>query len=147
MDSFTTITNFISSWVYNGYSPDGGDPAELQLDALHLAALDMNEYSTPDNPNRYIVLITDNVFHQNECGSEVTKSQVINELTASGCRVYISLWEETPTSTNFRDYWYNGLNVNTGEFDPTNYSIGIPVEDLYPLAKLRARIIADWPSN
>lgn len=147
LNNFTTVNNFISGYVNNGYSPNGGDWPELQLDALHLAVEDMSEYSTPGNPNRYIVLITDYWFHQNEGGSEVTKGQVINELTASGCSVYISLWEESEFSTYLRDNWYCGLNVNGGEFDPANYELSAEIKDKYPLANLRDRIIANWPSD
>lgn len=145
LNSFSSVTGFISSWLNNGYSPDGYDAAELQLDALHLAAQDVNAYSTAGNPNRYIVLITDNVFHENEGGSSVTKSQVTTELTNSGARVYISLWEQTAESTYLQDQVYNGLAVNAGEFDQANRVPSAAIEDKYPLARLRARVMTDWP--
>ena len=42
LNTFTNVGSFISGWVNNGYSPWGGWDPELQLDALHLAAQDMN---------------------------------------------------------------------------------------------------------
>ena len=138
LDSFTSVADFINVWVKNGYAPDGGDNPELQLDALQLGVQDMNAYSTPSNPNRYIVLITDDVFHENTCGSTVTEGDVIDELTASGCRVYISLWEDP--SDPWLDSYYDDLLVNGGEFDPCNYYTP-ETGAKYPLARLRARIL------
>ena len=131
MESFTTVNDFISGWVNNGYSPVGGDAPELQLDALHLAAEDMNAYGVPGR--RYVVLITDNTFHEGQCGSIVTEQQVIDELIASGCMVYISLWDEAYQPA------YSGLTVN-GEFDPADTNATDPAYK-YPLTRLRASIL------
>jgi len=143
LSGFTSVSDFLSGWLDKPYWPNGGDAAELQLDALHLAAQDMNAYSTAENPNRYIVLITDNVFHYLNDGSgtntTMTKAGVTEELTSSGCRVYISLWEGY---LQLQDT-YDGLQVN-GEFDPVDYEAE-ELAGIYPLARLRARIMADWP--
>jgi hypothetical protein len=146
LDAFATVDSFISDWVHDDYAPNGGDEPELQLDALHLAAQDMGDYSTPGNPNRYIVLITDHEFHylndpypSSGC-SVLTKADEVDELTTSGCRVYISLWGGAYEGD------YQGLTVNGGEFDPSgdDYS---DMDKKYPLARLRARIMADWPTD
>ena len=145
LGAFAGVASFISTWVNNDYGPDGGDPQELQLDALHIAAQDMNAHSTPGNPNRYIVLITDNIYHEHEGGSTVWKQDVVAELTNSGCKVYISLWEVDPANPQLVGP-YEDLLVNTGEFDAPNQDTRF-VEDMYPLDKLRVRILAGWPSD
>ncbi len=148
---FTSLSGFQSvagfdSWVDNGYDPSGGDSPELQLDALHYAAQDMDAYSTPNNPNRYIVLITDNTYHYandpygpypgDVWPSNLTVNGVASELTSSGCQVYISLWEDAYHND------YTNLVVNGGQFDPSN-SAGTDQEGnwKYPLDNLRARIL------
>jgi len=145
LSAFVRVSSFISTWVNNDYGPDGGDPQELQLDALHIAAQDMNTYSTAGNPSRYIVLITDNVYHEHEGGSTVWKQDVITELTNSGCKVYISLWVQNPLDPWLNPY-YEGLLVNGGEFDVPR-SNPPDLAHLYPLDNLRARILANWPSD
>ena len=62
-----------------------------------------------------------------------------HELTESGCRVYMSLWEESAESTYFEDEWYNNMTVNGGEFDSVDRTAEPP--QLYPLARLRSRIL------
>ncbi len=94
LSSFTDLDSFSTDWVNDGYSPNGGDGPELQLDSLCLGAQDMIAYSTPGNPNTYIVEITDSIFHDDEGGSTVTEPQTISDLTSSNCKVYISLWDE-----------------------------------------------------
>jgi len=143
LTDYTTLNDFVANWIDNGYSPSGGDPQELQLDALHLAVTDMNSYSVPGNPNRYIVLVTDAPFHENEGGSVVTEDQVKSELAASGCKTYLSLWDD--------GYWsaplvqlYQGLTIN-GDYDPVDRQAYTAA--LYPLNKVRARIMELWPSD
>ncbi len=141
--SFTTVAAFKSSaWLYDGYSPNGGDAEELQLDALDSAAQDMVAHSTPGNPNRYIVLVTDSAFHDDEGGSTVTESQVTSELTGSGCKVYISLydydgswiWPSSPEDT------YAGLDINGG-FDDMDYNTDLA--HMYEFDKLKAEILGN----
>ena len=140
LHAFTTVNDFINNWVDTDYSPRGGDTPELQLDALYYAVQDMNAYCTPWNSNRYIVLITDSPYHEDGCGSEVAKQQVVDELTDSGCQTFISLWESTPESHTLETYWYNNMTVNGGEFDPPEYFAEDP-EGLYPLDALRDDIL------
>lgn len=105
MNSFANVTSFISGWVYDSYGPNGGDGEELQLDALHIAAEDMNLCSTPGNANRYIVLITDDTFHENDYdpltgyGSQYTKAGVLGELTSpdAGCTYPFGIRGSFPT--------------------------------------------------
>lgn len=131
---FTTLSAF-TEWLNSSYEPEGGDRPELQLDALHFAAQDMSAHAV--SPRRYIVLITDSDFHENEGGSTVTMVQVVSELTATGCPVFISLWGWSEAS-------YQNLIVNGGAFDPVNPGgTDQPGNWKYPLANLRARILAD----
>ncbi len=140
---FTSLSGFQSvagfdSWVDNGYDPSGGDSPELQLDALHYAAQDMDAYSTPNNPNRYIVLITDSNYHYSGDGygaSTLTEDGESQELTSSGCQVYISLWEDAYHND------YTSLVVNGGQFDPSNFAGTDQGNWKYPLANLRSRIL------
>jgi hypothetical protein len=135
LGAFQELTN-VTAWIDNGYNPHGGDNSELQLDALHYATQDMNVNAI--STHKYIVLITDNVYHNDSGGSDVTLSQVTSELAATGCPVYISLWNDAFCSD------YTQLIVNGGEFDPPNPS-GTDQNGnwKYPLANLRARILVD----
>jgi len=143
--SFRDVDSFITAWVKNGYSPLGGDSPELQLDALDIALEDMNEYSVANNPNRYIVLITDNSFHEDDYdpatgwGSQFTKRAIIDRLEASGCRAHISLWPPWASETT-----YAGLAVNGGFDQPCT---GCDVDQLYPLDNLRHSILSHWPTE
>lgn len=58
LNDFTTLQSF-EQWLPTGWLWWGGDPPELQLDALHAAAQDMNAYSTAGNPRRYIIVVTE----------------------------------------------------------------------------------------
>lgn len=146
LDAFVDVEAFIDNFVNDGYTPYGGDGPELQLDALHLAATDMNGYSTQGNPNRYIVLITDAPFHEDDydpytgSGSHYSEAEVVDELTESECKVYISLW-----GAGYEGI-YSSLTVNTGALDPSGDQSS-PIDRKYPLTKLRARIAADWPTD
>ena len=126
----------ITQWIENGYSPDGCDPYELQLDALHYAALDVNAYAS--SSRKYIVLITDNKYHNHEGGSTVWKDDVRNDLIATGCPVYISLWNDAFHND------YTQLIVNGGAFDPANSS-GTDQSGnwKFPLTELRSRILSE----
>jgi len=139
LSDFTDIADLISGWVHNGYSPYGGDFTELQLDALHLAAEDMNDNSASGNPNKYIVLITDYDYHYKDDGSgksTLTEDEVRDELEDSGCAVYVSLWEDQ----HQWDSCYEDFLVNDGEFDPCDRVAG-QMEDKYPFTRLRSRIL------
>ena len=152
LGAITSTGNFINNWIYDGYRPDGGDAPERQLDALDSAAQDMNARSISGNPNRYIVLITDSVFHCLGDGGPSTlikgdtNSGEIQKLTATGCEVYISLWDNGTWQPALQTT-YGGLTVNGGEFDPPDMDSGTTSNALYPLNKLRTRIMANWPSN
>ena len=93
---------------------------------------------------KYIVLVTDAGYHEHEGGSTVWKDDVIDELTATGSCVYISLWDEEPWSPPhhcLEDIYYFDLTVNNEEFDDANYD---PEADLlYPLVNLRDGILSD----
>ena len=133
-----TLTN-------NPYVPVGGDPPELQLDALHYAAQDMNAYAAT-SAHKYIVLITDTTFHYDGDSYGYTgfaKSQIIDALTATECPVYISVWDPDDYYQLETDRWYAGLTVNSGQFDPSKDGQNNPTEPLYPLANLRSRILSD----
>lgn len=137
LGQFTSVAS-ITNWLDTYYAPDGGDGPELQLDALHYAGEDLDANAT--SVRKYILLITDTNYHENEGGSLVTKSQVISELTDIGCPVYISLWNEQ----NCRQY-YSDLVVNGGEIDsPNPGGTDLPGNYKYPLARLRSRILSDW---
>ena len=146
LSQFTTLTAFVN-WLGTSYRPNGGDDPELQLDALHYAALDMDNAVSP---LKYIVLITDNTYHNNEGGSTVSLTQVNSELTTSGCPVFLSLWElptgvgwlYDPTAQDPKAY--NEVVLNEGEVDMPNYiGTDVPGSWKYPLAALRARILPD----
>lgn len=135
LSRFSTTDAFIAS-LSAYYGPDGGDGPELQLDALHYAALDMATNAL--SSRKYIVLITDTTYHDNEGGSKISKAQVIQELTASGCPVFVSLWDESVRGA------YSDLLVNGGEFDvPNLVGNDQPGNYRYPLEALRARILAE----
>ena len=104
LGQFTSVASIVS-WLDTYYGPDGGDGPELQLDALHFAAQDMAANAVSNR--KYILLITDTIYHEDEGGSLVTKPQVISELIAAGCPVYISLWDESCTLPVFgtNDQW------------------------------------------
>ena len=128
LSQFTTLTAFVN-WLDTSYRPNGGDDAELQLDALHWAAQDMGANAT--SSLKYIVLITDDDYHNHEGGSTVWLDDVVQELTDSGCPVYISLWDWPQNN-------YQSLIVNGGAFDPVNGSgTDQPGNWKYPLANLR----------
>lgn len=138
LNAFTTVGAFISNWVKNGYATAGGDSDELQLDSLQLAAKDMKTYSDPANPHRYIVLITDNRYHEGGCGAHVSRSEVVDELVTSGCSVYISLFDlYLPDLTAT----YSGLNVSGGTIESAQYYAPLP--DIYPLTALRQHIMGN----
>ena len=143
LSAFTTLQSFID-WLDVGYGPFGGDFPELQLDALHYAAVDMDAHAT--SPHKYIVLITDNVYHYAGDGSgftTLTKPGMISELTATGCPVYISVWDPGDAYQLETNDWYGGMTVNAGGFDPSKDGENNPTQPLYPLANLRARILSD----
>ncbi len=159
LSAFSSVSNFESAWLNDGYQPNGGDSPELQLDALDSAAQDMTTYSTPGYVNRYIVLITDNVFHylydpygdSNPCYSNLIPSTVIADLQNSGCKVYISLYDDGDADLLNLIYLYNsdyttlrqvytGLDVN-GDFDTVNLS-----SPIYTFDKLEPQIMAHWPA-
>jgi hypothetical protein len=138
LDSFTTLTA-AEGWVNNGYKPVGGDDPELQLDALHYAALDMAANAL--SPHKYIVLLTDHPYHDRfDYDSIYTATGVADDLDATDCPVYISLWENPVYP--WLDSYYDDLLVNTGAFDPCDY-YATGMADKYPLAVLWARILAD----
>ena len=74
----------------------------------------------------------------------MTKQQVITELTNSGARVYISLWEDPDYP--WLDGYYGDLLVNSGEFDACDINAA-DLAGKYPLEELRDRIMADWPAD
>ncbi len=104
----------------------------------------MNADSTPGNPNRYIVLVTDGPYHENERGSSLTQSQVISALADSECQVYISLYINGQLSPPSAE-GYGSLTVN-GAFDKVNTQAA-DIRYLYTFDNLRARIMANWPSE
>jgi len=144
LKSSTTVADFVSNWVYDGYAAGGNDCPELQLDAFHYAVQDMAAHSIPDNPNRYIVLITDQDYHEDYDELHLTKQGMVNELTNSGCHVYISYWEQIAQCPGLPDVdlqqRYDGLTVN-GAFDPSTTQGPI----YYPLTNLHDAILANWP--
>jgi hypothetical protein len=54
--------------------------------------------------------------------------------------VYISLWKDWCHDA------YVDLVVKGGEFDPSEGDAS-SIDEKYPLQRLRARIMSDWPSN
>ena len=126
---------FISGWVNNGYEGIGGDIPELQLDALHYAAVEMSAHAI--STRKYIVLITDHEFHSTADGYTYSKSGVEADLMATGCPVYISLWENPNDA--YLDSYYADLCVNSGFLDPCSY-FATDVTRFYPLARLRTAI-------
>ncbi len=169
LGAITSAGIFINNWVNDNYSPGGGDKPELQLDALDSAAADMNAHSTPGNSNRYIVLVTDDVFHflndQTVCytgpqesfgGSSkqvLGSTGVIADLQNSGCKVYISLYdvggnprvEEYNSQYTTLQQVYTGLDVS-GNFDTVKVNDS-DLSTMYTFDKLKAQITANWPAN
>lgn len=139
LGSFASVSGF-QIWLNDGYERFGGDWDELQLDALDLAAQDMNACSNSSNPRRYIVLITDWTYHYagDSCDtcSILNESDVARELNDSGCHVYISLYEY-PEVGGPLDSAYRDLLANDGEFDPCDLSGGE-----YPLSRLKTCILS-----
>jgi len=140
-DWFDDLDGFTYWWLADGYSANGGDWPELQLDALDYAAQEMNAHAT--DSRKFIVLVTDDVYHYLGDGylaSTETKQGVTDALTASGCSVFISLWDTyDSTHTYLQSYWYSGLAVNNGGFDAADYETTTNIK--YPFVGLKASIL------
>jgi hypothetical protein len=132
LSQFTTLSALIN-WIDTTYTPVGGDDYELQLDALHIAVHDMMNSSAR---RKYVVLLTDSPFHDNEGGSTVTKQHVLDDITALGCPVYLSLWDIFGELSQYSDFVSIGCEYAWANYTGNDTSGNWK----YPLEDLRARI-------
>ncbi len=120
------------------------DPPHIVVsDACHDASPTPSEppaasYRRNNTANRYVALVTDAAYHylDDPYGgtehSSLAFAGVQQALGSSGAHVFFSLWD---ANRYLRDNFYDGLNVNSGQFDdPVVTYID---EDRYPFTLLR----------
>jgi len=114
---FTSDVQYFQSLVSQQYAHGGDDEPENSLQGL----MDASKYSFRENSSRIIIWITDATYHENDSFTNLTKSEVVNQLLLNGIVVnaigpesYKSAFYDpiiSPTGGNFYDIYGNFRDI------------------------------------